>query len=310
VLPTRPALPGETAPTVGAPAGTEAPVDPKAEEARAEAAVRAANERITALQAKEALKSRDGELMWPRDMGPGRSTGTSGADASVPGEPPRSVPGTFSAGDGPAAPTVIGPTGPTSIELGFRPPEDPVTGKAVSGVVEITARETLPRVTVTATGDAGLEIGKPGGVLYDGPARAGETVSVPLPMTASAPGLHEVEIKVQSDVPGGNTEIKAFVPNFRSEPAPAPRTNAADKPVRLVFRNAPVRQALMDIARQAGLRLEMAEGLGTEKVTQDVRGVPARAALRAVAEGGGYQVEEANGVFRVTRGSAADNAGD
>jgi hypothetical protein len=66
----------------------------------------------------------------------------------------------------------------------------------------------------------------------------------------------------------------------------------------------------MDIARQAGLRLEMAEGLGTEKVTQDVRGVPARAALRAVAEGGGYQVEEANGVFRVTRGSAADNAGD
>jgi hypothetical protein len=159
---------------------------------------------------------------------------------------------------------------------------------------------------VSATGDEGLTIDKPDGTLYAGPLRAGETLRVPVPMTASQDGLHEIRIQVQSDAPGASTDLKAFVPNFRGGSREAPRAGAspADKPVNLVFKNAPVRQALLDIAKQAGVRLDMAEGLGAERISQDVRGVPARAALRAVAESGGYRVEETGGVFKVTRAPA------
>jgi hypothetical protein len=75
--------------------------------------------------------------------------------------------------------------------------------------------------------------------------------------------------------------------------------------VSLVFQNAPIRQALMDVARQGRLRMEMAEGLGAERISRDVRGVPARAAFRAIAEAGGYEVTERDGVFHVARRAGA-----
>jgi hypothetical protein len=300
----------EAVPTVAAPGPQGAvpapgggPPDKRTDEAVAEA-----SRRIRELQEKEALKSRDGELLWPPDLEPGRpgAAGTPSAGLMAPAAPTGTRSGTFS------TPTDVGPIismprGPTAIDVSFRPPDDPVVGQTVFGVVELSARESLPKVDVTATGDAGLTIDKAGGALYSGPLRAGETTRVPVPMTASKTGLHEIEIKVASDAPGGSTDLKAFVPNFHGEAEP-PRAAAspADKSVNLVFKNAPVRQALLDIARQAGLRIEMAEGLGSERITQDVRGVPARAALRAVAEEGGYELEEAGGVFKVTRATSTN----
>jgi len=273
---------------------------------RAEAAVREANRRIRDLQAKAAMKGGDQQALWPDDMAPGRAPGEAASGRT--GEPPGTRSGTFSVTPGAGGgPTIAVPSVPTQIDVYFRPPEDPVVGATVQGVVEVSAREGLPRVVVTATGDEGLKIDKPGGMLYSGPLPAGETLRVPVPMVASEAGLHEIEINVQSDAPGGTAQLKAFVPNFRGEPAPRAQPSPADTPVNLVFKNAPVRQALMDIAGQAGLRLEMAEGLGAERITQDVRGVPARAALRTVAEEGGYQVEEVGGVFRITRAAPTDN---
>ena len=63
--------------------------DPTAAEARAEAAARAANERIKDLQAKEAMKSRDGELLWPpgMELGPGLPEEAGTAGTSAPPEP-------------------------------------------------------------------------------------------------------------------------------------------------------------------------------------------------------------------------------
>jgi len=156
-------------------------------------------------------------------------------------------------------------------------------------------------VVVTAEGDEGLRIGKPDGVLYRGPLRAGETVRVPLPMVASKSGSHELEIGVESAAPGGSSKLKVFVPSFSSAPAPRPETSAGDQPVSLVFKNVPIRQALMDIGRQAKLRVEIPEGLGAERISRDVRGVPAKAALRAIAEAGGYSVTEAEGVYTIKR---------
>ena len=127
-------------------------------------------------------------------------------------------------------------------------------------------------------------------------------------MVASKSGSHELEIGVESDAPGGNATLKVFVPSFKSAPAPRPETSPGDKPVSLVFKNVPIRQALMDIGRQAKLRVEIPEGLGSERVSRDVRGVPAKAALRAVAEAGGYSVTEADGVYKIKR--AANTSAD
>jgi len=245
------------------------------------------------------MKSRDGEALWPSDLEPGRE----GSAPNGSGAPPGTRPGTFATPPLGGEPSVQPPKAPTQIDVNFRPPDQPLVGVGVYGVVEVAARDSLPRVVVTAGGDEGLAINKPEGMLYVGPLKAGETLRIPVPMTASKAGLHEIGIRVESDAPGGTTDLKAFVPNFRTSDAPKPVAPAgpADRPVNLVFKNASVRQALLDIAKQAGLRLEMAEGLGAERTSQDVRGVPARAALRAVAETGGYQVDEVGEVFRVTR---------
>jgi len=282
-------------PTAGTPASTDE---------RSAAAVEAANRRIRELQDREAMRSRDGTALWPSDLEPGRE----GSRPVGSGAPPGTRPGTFSPTPTGPEPTIEPPPAPTQIDVSFRPPDRPLVGTPVFGMVELAARDSLPQVVVSAIGDDGLTIDKPNGTLYSGPLKAGETVRVPVPMTASREGLHEIQIRVDSDAPGAATDVKAFVPNFRraGTPSPAPAA-AADKPVNLVFKNAPVRQALLDIARQAGVRVEMAEGLGAERISEDVRGVPARAALRAVAESGGYQVDEVGEVFRITR--AARNGG-
>ena len=272
-------------------------------EEKAGAAVEAANRRIREFQDRQAMKGRDEEGLWPPGLESGRDLG-----APVGPPAPRGTrPGTFAVDTG--EPAIEPLRTPTQIDVSFLPPDEPMVGRSVHGVVKVSARDTIGRAVVTASGDEGLAIDKPDGVLYSGPLRAGEEMRVPLPMTASTGGLHEIHVRVESDAPGGNTDLKAFVPNFRSsaEPAPGPSSTPADKPVNLVFKNAPVRQALLDIAKQAGLRIEMAEGLGAEKVSQDVRGVPARAALRAVAEQGGYQVDEAGEVFTVTRASGGNH---
>ena len=179
----------------------------------------------------------------------------------------------------------------------------PSVGDTAQGMVEVSSREAIPEVVVTATGDAGLRIDKPGGVLYRGPLQPGEAIRVPVPMVASKSGSHEVNISVDSNAPGGDTELKVFVPSFRSAPAPRPETSPGDKPVSIVFKNTPIRQALMDIAKRGKLRIEIPQGLGTERISRDIRSVPAKAAIRAVAESGGYTVTEADGVFKVSRKS-------
>ncbi|MGQ9729918.1 MAG: anti-sigma factor family protein [Candidatus Zipacnadales bacterium] len=278
-------------------------------EQEAAEAARQASKAIQDLQEREAMLAADEALLWPEQTEPGHAEGVAShlemAGGTAQGglaEPPGTTPGTFSA---PLETTgkVQSATAPTQIEIRFRPPAEPLVGQTVYGHAEISAQETLASATVSATGDSTLAIDKPGGVLYEGPLRAGETVTVPVPMTASKAGLHELAIKVEADAPGAHTEVKAFVPNFREAAEPRPQPSPADKPINLVFKNTPLRQALLDVAKQAGLRLEMAEDLGHERVSRDVRGVPARAALRALAEAGGYVVEEVNGVFRIRQAS-------
>ena len=265
---------------------------------------------IEKFQKERRLRAMDDELLWdmppPTEGSPGTGVVAvpphEGVGAAGPGSKP---PGTFARGaETPGAPPIATPAEPTAIDMRFVPPEAPVVGTAAHGVVEVSARESIPEVVVTAAGDQGLAVDKPGGVLYRGPLRAGEMVRVPVPMTASQAGSHEMQIDVQSDAPGGTTQLKVFLPTFKSGPAPRPTASPGDKPVSLVFKNVPIRQALMDIAKQAKLRIEIPEGLGTERVSRDVRSVPAKAALRAVAEAGGYSVTEADGVFRIARGSA------
>lgn len=257
-------------------------------------AVEEAIRKLQEAQKKKELADRERALLTSPS-----GTGSAGPEPGLAGKPP----GTFGEDESkaPGGPTRA-PTRPTVIDLSFLPPENPATGATANGVVEIVSREDIPHAVVRATGDEGLTINKKDGVLYEGPLRAGESVRVPLPLVASTPGSHEVNLSVDSDAPGGKAQLKVFVPGFVGQPAAKPAADAADKPVSLVFQNAPIRQALMDIANQAHLRLEVPEGLGTERISRDVRGVPARAALRAVAEAGGYTVTEQDGVFRVSRG--------
>jgi hypothetical protein len=308
--PTPAATTGPAQPAGTSPAGAEAP-DPSTGSSLDESrAVKEAMTLIEELQKGRQIRERDEEILWGLPPPPDAIPEPGVVTITPHGEPDRGgkPPGTFAiestASD--SGPAQASPT-PTVIDLRFVPPDDPAVGTSAPGVVEVSSRESIPQVVVSATGDEGLEIDKPGGVLYRGPLQAGEAVRVPLPMTASKAGSHEVNIEVTSDAPGGNTRLEVFVPSFRSVPAPRPQASPGDKPVSLVFKNVPIRQALMDIARQAKLRIEIPQGLGTERVSRDVRNVPAKAALRAVAEAGGYTVTEADGVYKVARSADASS---
>ena len=287
------------------PPGAGGEATPKADSATAppgneQQAVAEAIRKLQEAQKAKALADNDRSLANP----------PSGARPAPPeaGGPAGKPPGTFGVETTETTPGIAkAPEKPTTIELSFLPPENPGTGTTVNGTVEIVARADIPKAVLTATGDEGLTIGKPGGVLYEGPLRAGESVRVPVPMEASTGGTHEVNLRVQSDAPGGDAQLKVFVPGFTREAGSKPPPEAGSNPVSLVFQNAPIRQALMDVAKQGGLRLEMAEGLGAERISRDVRGVPARAALRAIAEAGGYRLAEENGVFRVSRAGDAEH---
>ncbi|MBM3472224.1 MAG: hypothetical protein FJX75_02985, partial [Armatimonadetes bacterium] len=156
-------------------------------DAQSDATVADANRRIREAQDKAAMQGRDAKQPWPPELGTGRSSGVGGA----PTEPLGTRENTFRAPvDGQE--TIPTLNVPTQIDVNFRPPSEPVVGTSVSGTVEVSARDSIPRVLVTASGDEGLTIDKPGGVLYSGPLRAGDVVRVPVPMTASQAGLHEV----------------------------------------------------------------------------------------------------------------------
>ena len=318
MLPAQPARSGASDPVPGDDASTaDEASDDLAAESRAQEATQRAIEELKKARDEEVLQDiNDWLLRSPLDedaqdepAGPAEGAPSTSPELGGPAVPNRGgpsdkPPGAFAVSpnderNGTATET---PTGPVSLQWGFDPPESATVGKAANGVVEITSQESIPRVTVRATGDSGLTIDKPGGVLWEGTLRAGEKVRIPLPMTASTVGAHQVDVYADSAASTGGAPFTITVPfKAASEPPPAPETSPADKPVSLVFQNAPVRQALMDIARQADLRMEMAEGLGTERITRDLRGIPARAALRSVAEAAGYTLTERDGVFHVTR---------
>jgi len=319
MLPSEPVRPEASDPLPGDDASTTGEASAElAAELRAQEATQRAIEELKKARDDEALQDiNDWLLRSPLDEDaqdePVRPAGEAPSTSPEPGEPDvpnrggpsdDKPPGAFavSPNDARNGSGTETPTGPVSLQWGFDPPESATVGKAANGVVEITSQESIPRVTVRADGDSGLTIDKPGGVLWEGTLRAGEKVRVPLPMTASTTGAHQVDVYAESAASTGGAPFTITVPfKTASEPPPAPATSPADKPVSLVFQNAPVRQALMDISRQADLRMEMAEGLGTERITRDVRGIPARAALRSVAEAAGYSVTERDGVFHVTR---------
>ncbi len=304
---TRPPLASEPAEQPVHPSAESEGSKPRSDSSLEEAnAVRKAIAEIEKLQKEKQLRDRDEEILrgpWPpeADNAEGGIVAIRPHEGAEPPGPGTKPPGTFGGGRETTPP--VPPAEPTVIDVRFLPPETPAVGSTARGIVEVSSGETIPEVVVTATGDDGLSIDKPGGVLYRGPLQAGEAVRVPLPMLASKSGSHEVTINVDSDVPGGDTQLKVFVPSFKSTPARRPETSPADKPVSMVFKNTPIRQALMDIARQAKLRIEIPEGLGTERISRDIRNVPAKAAVRAIAESGGYTVTEAEGVFRIARKS-------
>ncbi len=92
--------------------------------------------------------------------------------------------------------------------------------------------------------------------------------------------------------------MTVHVPGFARQGA-AGTTPPTSRTVDIVFNGTPIRRALADIARKSGVRIEVDEAVGEEKIRKDLRGIPVAAAIRSIAESAGYAVDEQGGVFRV-----------
>jgi hypothetical protein len=68
-----------------------------------------------------------------------------------------------------------------------------------------------------------------------------------------------------------------------------------------VFRETEVRDALLAVGRQTGVRIELAPEVKGQRVNADLQGVPMEAALRIICEGAGYRLTPQDGGYAVAK---------
>jgi hypothetical protein len=182
-----------------------------------------------------------------------------------------------------------------SVQMAFMPPSDRTVGAAVYGQLTLTG-DAEANVTVTVAPRGRLQVANaPGGLLYQGPLRAGQALRLPVRLVAGRAGTQRLAVRMRSDVPTVLADLDVTIPSFRGQ-----MSDPGQSVVTLTFRDASVRKAMRQMADQAGARLLVDDTVGTELVSHDYSaGVPFEAALRIMAESCGYRVTLRDGVYHV-----------
>lgn len=203
--------------------------------------------------------------------------------------------GTFAADD-PVEPVAPLNRRPGEVQLAFAPPLEKPVGRTVVGELTVTSQaEAMIEVRVAPA--RGLSVlNAPGGLLYEGPMRQGQTLKLPLRLNAWREGNQRLRVRLEGDVPGVAGDLEIVIPGFVGEVG---KNEGA--PVTLRFQEAPSFSAIREIAAAAGARVVIDGDVDTHKVTIDFSaGVPFAAALRILCDECGYRISERNGVYHVT----------
>jgi len=203
----------------------------------------------------------------------------------------------------PAEPAVA-----AGVRLNFVPPKSREVGRAAVAAVVLEADVEVDDAVVKVTAMDRLQLtnASPSGVVYSGRLRAGQRTTVAVGMMAQEAGRQQLRITVRSRVPQANADVEVDVDGFTAPlDATMPMKPTADAAARgdvsLVFGETEIREAILAVGRQAGVRVDVDEGVGGQRVNAQLQQVPAEAALRILAEEGGYRLEGDSGGYRVTK---------
>ncbi len=181
-------------------------------------------------------------------------------------------------------------------EVAVTPPQEKITDAIVPAAIAIETEQDVARARVTVSASEGLELVDlgPEGLLFDGPLAAGRQTVLSVRLLARQPGEQAMTMRLRSTDPVVDTCLAVSLGEFR---APVP---PRERPVRFEFIGTPIRDAVAEIVRQSGMRVEVDERVRDATVTlRSEDHVPAEAALRMVADQAGFTVGEGDGKLTV-----------
>lgn len=240
--------------------------------------------------------------------GPPVSGGSIGPLAEV--APPRSMGGPRSFAADTQAPKAAEPA-PGQVEGGplphtgrldvrFVPPTLRQVATPVTSAIWVNADTDLPGATVRVETRSDLSVlHAQSGYVYRGPLTADEPREIEFKLMARKPGTQRLRISVETPVRGLEAQMEAILPGF----APAderPPANSLSSPITLHLHETPLREALLQIARDGGVPVIIDSSVGGERVSYSCVDTPAGSVLRILADTYGYSIEYRDRAYHVS----------
>lgn len=195
----------------------------------------------------------------------------------------------------------------SSLFVRFIPPPLRRVGVAEVCAVVLTAEHDMSEVSVRV--EPRREVHLPGltdGRLYQGPLTAGQPKQIEFKMVSENEGTQRMRVNVETPVSGLEAQMEVVLSGFEVIEQQRP-ANPLGEPITTVFRDTPIRQALLQIARQGRVSLVLGTGVGGHRVNYSCTDVPASSVVRILAETYGFDVEFTDDTYHVrTRPSGTD----
>ena len=182
----------------------------------------------------------------------------------------------------------------------FVPPVLRQVDKPVTSSIWVSADTDLPGAAVRVETRSDLTVlHTESGYVYRGPLVADQPREIEFKLLAQKPGTQRLRISVETPVRGLEAQMEAILPGF-TPTDDGPRPNPLGKPVTLQLRETPLRDALLQIARDGGIPIIVDTNVGGERVSYSCVDTPAGSVLRILADAYGYRVEYTEGAYHVS----------
>ena len=187
--------------------------------------------------------------------------------------------------------------GPGPVQLVFTPPDARIVGTPLAGELRVTG-EAEAHVRIRVQSRRGLVVTNAlDGLLYEGALRRSQDLVLPVRMMALSAGTQRLRLILESDVPGVEARVEAFVPGFEGE-----ITETGRYSVNYLFRETPVEKAIRQMAAAAGAYVVIEEDISDQRVNMDFSaGVPFEAALQVLCDDTGLSYSVKDGVYHIQR---------
>lgn len=187
----------------------------------------------------------------------------------------------------------------SSLSVRFIPPPMRRVGVAEVCAVVLTAEHNMSEVSVRVEPRHGLRLpGLTGGKLYQGPLAAGQAKQIEFRMVSEDDGTQRMRVSVETPVSGLQAQLEVVLPGFEVAKKQVP-ANPLGAPITTVFRDTPIRQAFLQIARQGRVSLVLGADVGGHRVNYSCTDVPAGSVVRILAETYGFDVELTDDTYHV-----------